>query len=128
MRIVLALLLLGHGVAHLPGFLVAWRLRSFPELPYHTTVLGGTLDVGDGGMRVLGGAWALLAMLVALSAVGVLLRWEGVLAPLPWILAASLAICLLGWPEARLGVLANLVLLGMVLAAARMGWVGSSGG
>jgi hypothetical protein len=34
MRIVLAALLLAHGVAHLPGFLVSWQLRSFPEMPY----------------------------------------------------------------------------------------------
>lgn len=128
MRILLALLLLGHGVAHLPGFLVAWRLRAFPELPYHTTVLGGALDVGGGGMRVLGGVWLLLSVLLVLSAVGVVLRWGGTLTAIPWILAASLALCVLGWPEARLGILANLVLLGLVLVSARMGWVvGSTG-
>lgn len=32
MRFALALLFLAHGVAHLPGFLVAWRLRVLPEL------------------------------------------------------------------------------------------------
>jgi hypothetical protein len=47
MRIVLALLLLAHGVAHLPGFLVSWQLRSFPEMPYRTAFLGGSVDVGE---------------------------------------------------------------------------------
>jgi hypothetical protein len=32
-RTVLAALLVVHGVAHVPGFLVSWQLRSFPELP-----------------------------------------------------------------------------------------------
>ena len=33
MRLILSFLLLAHGVAHLPGFLVAWNLASFPDLP-----------------------------------------------------------------------------------------------
>jgi hypothetical protein len=37
MRILLAIWFFAHGVAHLAGFLVAWQLRAFPELPYHTT-------------------------------------------------------------------------------------------
>jgi hypothetical protein len=36
MRIVLAVLLLAHSISHLPGFLVSWQLRSFPEMPYRT--------------------------------------------------------------------------------------------
>jgi hypothetical protein len=53
MRIVLVLAFFVHGVAHLPGFLVAWQLRSFPELPYHTTVLANSVDVGVTGIRVI---------------------------------------------------------------------------
>ena len=45
MRYALALLLLGHGIAHLPGFLVGWQLASFPELPFSTTVLAHIVDV-----------------------------------------------------------------------------------
>ena len=45
MRYLLAVLLLVHGVAHLPGFLVAFRLASFPELPYRTTFFGTLEDV-----------------------------------------------------------------------------------
>jgi len=47
MRIVIGVLLLGHAVAHLPGFLVNLRLRSFRELPYRTTVLNGAFELGE---------------------------------------------------------------------------------
>jgi hypothetical protein len=50
----LVLLLLVHGIAHLPGFLVNWQLRSFPELPFRTTVFGGTLEVSFIGIRAVG--------------------------------------------------------------------------
>jgi hypothetical protein len=47
MRIVLAVLMVAHGIAHLPGVLVSWQLRSFPEMPFRTTtILGSSLDVG----------------------------------------------------------------------------------
>jgi hypothetical protein len=33
MRIVAALVLLVHGVSHLVGFVVPWRLATLPEVP-----------------------------------------------------------------------------------------------
>ena len=63
LRWALALLLVGHGLAHLPGFLVAWRLRELPMLPYTTTILGGHFDVGALGARLLGLGWLLAGLL-----------------------------------------------------------------
>lgn len=124
MRYVLALLFLAHGVAHLPGFLVAWRLRVVPELPHTTTVLDGSLDIGEAGMRVLGLAW--LACAVACAAVAV-----AAIARAPWwtngalaVVAASIVLCLLGWPAARLGLLMNAILVALLWSGARMGWLG----
>lgn len=63
----------GHGVAHLHGFLVSWRLRSFHELPYRTAIFGNTADVGSLGMRVIGVGWLLGGVaLVALGGAGAL--------------------------------------------------------
>ena len=48
----LAFLLFAHGVAHVVGFLIYWRL--IPEgqsWTYKTTLLGGLVDVGDAGIR-----------------------------------------------------------------------------
>ena len=74
MRVILVLLLLVHGIAHLPGFLVNWQLRSFPELPFRTSVFGGTLDVGLIGIRAVGVGWLLVAIALGFAALGVLLR------------------------------------------------------
>jgi hypothetical protein len=98
MRVALSILLLLHGIAHLPGFVVPWRLTALPELPYKTTVLGGALDIGGSGVRTLG------------------LLWLGVV-------ASSTVLCILGWPDSRIGLAVNLVLLALLLANVRFGWI-----
>ena len=57
MRLLLAFLLLAHGIAHVPGFLVSWQLAAFPELAYRTTVFGTAIDVGSEGTRLIGLWW-----------------------------------------------------------------------
>ena len=73
MRIILALWFFTHGVAHLPGFLVSWQLRTFTELPFRTTILANSVDVGTVGVRLIGVGWLLSAvafMALAVSAGG----------------------------------------------------------
>ena len=53
MRFILALVLCVHGFAHLV-FVVPWRLAKLEQMPYKTTVLGGSLNIGDVGIRVVG--------------------------------------------------------------------------
>ena len=71
------------------------------------------VDVGDAGIRVMGVLWLLaaLAFLVAAIAVATEAGWA-----MRFTLAAvmvSLVLCVLGWPDARIGVAVNagLVLL-----------------
>ena len=64
-----AAFLIAHGVAHLVGFVVPWKLVSTAEVPYRTTILG-------------------------------------------W----SIVLCVVGWPEARIGLVVNVVLLAVLLA------------
>ena len=115
MRFVLAFCLVAHGVAHLVGFVSSWKLATLAELPYKTTVFSGRLDVGDAGIRVLGVLWLLtaLAFLIAASAVATTTDWAS-----RFTLAAavaSLMLCVVGWPDARIGVAVN-VGLGLLLA------------
>jgi hypothetical protein len=127
LRIILALLLLGHGVAHLPGFLVAWRLREFPTLPYVTTALGGTLDVGTLGTRVIGGLWLVVGLTIVAAGLTLLVRTgraPGFLWPA---LAASAILCVLGWPAARLGLVANLLIAALLFGTATMGGPSTDG-
>jgi hypothetical protein len=121
MRYVLAFLLLGHGIAHLPGFIVASQLGSFPDLPFRTTVFGTSWDIGVDGMRLMGLGWITAAVaLVALAATLAL----GAQVPPPVsaaVLGLSLVLCAAGWPEARLGLVANAVIAASLLAAMRYG-------
>lgn len=123
MRYVIAVLMLAHAVAHLPGFLVSWRLRFFPEMPFRTTVFGGLLDIGETGTRIVGLGWLTLSIGFAVIAIGAFSR------ALWWAQAAYVAIvlstmlCIAGWPDARLGLVANAVTLVLIIVSDRVGWL-----
>jgi hypothetical protein len=119
-RYALALLLLGHGIAHLPGFLVGWQLASFPELPFSTTVLAHSVDVGIVGARLVGAGWMIASLMFVVLAVAVALRPTGWPQLLPVALAVSTVLCVLGWPEARIGLAMNALLAIGVTAATRL--------
>ena len=111
MRILLAALLIGHGAAHVVGFAVPWKLVSSAEVPYRTTVLAGSLNVGPVGVRVLGVLWLVLSLGFVAAAVGLLQHtnwWDHEVLVL---LVASVALCLLALPESRPGLVANAVSL-----------------
>jgi hypothetical protein len=110
--------MLVHGVAHLPGLVTAWRLRTLPEFPYHTVLLRGRVDVGDAGMRVVGALWLIAGFGFGVAATAAILgdpRWV----PMGLVTTVlSSVLCLLEWPFARVGLWVNLVLLaGLTLAA-----------
>jgi hypothetical protein len=121
-RIVLAAILIGHGAAHVVGFAVPWKLVSSPEIPYRTTVLAGTLDVGPVGVRVLGVLW--LAVAIAFVSVAVALLQHA-----SWwnrealvLVGVSLVLCVLALPESRPGFVANAVVLALLIAGGVWGW------
>ena len=123
MRVVFAAWFLAHGIAHLPGFLVSWKLWSVPSLPFHTSVLANTVDVGTVGIRLVGLGWFFCCIGFIALAIGALLR-------LSWwhdaayvILSLSLILCVLGWPQSRIGVASNVVVSVLLLASTRYGWV-----
>jgi hypothetical protein len=118
MRVLLGGTLLVHGVAHLVGFVVPWRIVTSSEVPYRTTLLGA--DIGQGGVRALGLAWLLVSVLFVVLGASVLRHeawhYEAILT----LVGVSVVLCLLGLPESRPGLLANasigaLLLLGRFL-------------
>ncbi len=123
MRTAIALLMALHGIAHLPGFLNSWELVTLEEIPYHTTVLSGRLDVGDVGIRALGVLWLAAAVTFAVAAGGALAHagWW-----IPWAAGAALGSLILSaveWPEARIGVAVNAFLLAALYMGTRFGWL-----
>lgn len=119
MHIVIALLLFAHGIAHLVGFSAAWAL-SPTKIPHLTTVVGGRFAIGEAGIRAVGVLWLAAALAFALMAIGAATQ-------APWwpratavVALASLGLCVLGWPEAKVGVVLNIGVL--VLVAIAVGW------
>jgi hypothetical protein len=115
MRHAIAVVVGLHGVAHLVGFAVPWHLLASPETPYKTTVLSGLVDLGHGGIRAVGVIWLVSALACMLAGSAL---WEGASWSVPFataVLLFSLALCLTGLPEARIGVFVNVALLAIFL-------------
>ena len=118
-RIALTIGLLIHAVAHLPGFLVPWRLAVLSDLPYRTTVLSGALDVGAAGVRLIGVLWLFGALGLIAAAVLVFQShpvWPSLTLSM---LFLSLVLCILGLPFTRIGLAVDVVLLVAVILTIR---------
>jgi hypothetical protein len=101
-----------HGLIHLIGFVVPWQVVAVEGFPYRTTVLDGTADLGEIGVRVVGVIWLVCAIGFIVAAVGLLRRTTWAL-PLTAILAiVSLVVCVVGLPETAMGIAVNVLILG----------------
>ncbi|MGD8494911.1 MAG: hypothetical protein PVF05_01885 [Gemmatimonadales bacterium] len=119
MRFLLALLMALHGLAHGVGFVVTWRLTEFQDMPHDTTLLSGTVDVGEAGIRAVGVLWLLagVAFFVAAGAALVNAAWWPTMTVVTAV--CSLPLSIAGWPESRIGVAVNLVLLVLIAFGVR---------
>lgn len=120
MRIVMAVLMVLHGVAHLPGFVNEWRLATLEGLPYRTTILAGRLELGEAGIRVVGTLWLVAAIAFWAAGAGALAGRSWWIPAAAIVAVASLALSLVELPEARIGVLVNLVILAGLFMASRL--------
>jgi hypothetical protein len=123
MRIALALLFIVHGIAHLPGFLVPWKLAAPGEMPYTTTVLGGTVDLGPVGIRAMSTLWVLAALGFVMAGVATFRGETGWPTLAVGVTLFSLLLTVIGWPQARIGLALNLVVLAYLALGARLGWL-----
>ena len=120
MRIIFALLLIGHGFAHLAGFFLPWRI-TMQDMPYKTTILAKSVDVGDRGIRIVGVLWLIAALTFAISAVSFLIRASWWVALTGSATAFSFLICVMEWPDARIGAFVNAGIAALLLF--RMNWL-----
>jgi hypothetical protein len=119
--IVLALLLLAHGFAHLVGFVGPWKIGTpDPKRPYTTRLLAGRLDVGDTGIRVVGILWLVGAAAFGVLALAVLTSAPWWQPATIWIASYSLVLAILGLPGSWAGIGVNTLLLAYVLFAHRL--------
>jgi hypothetical protein len=111
-------LLAAHGLIHLIGFAVPWRIAVLDGFAYRTTALGGAIALGDTGARLVGLGWLALAIGFVVAAVA---TWRG--ASWARVLTAALAlasvgVCVLGMPETAAGIVVNVSILAVLAWAA----------
>jgi hypothetical protein len=120
MRILLAMLLTAHALAHIPEFLVSWRLiADRPDLPYRSTVLGGRVRIGATSRRVLGLLWLLVGFTVGLAAVQLFRNTDDWWGATLVAAATSSVMTAIGWPDSKTGVVINVVVIVFLVWAAR---------
>lgn len=123
LKLVIGIFFILHGLVHLLWFVVPWRITTVDGLPYVTTVLAGRIDVGRTGIRVVGLLWLLAAIGWVIAGIGVLLLapwWQPVTVAVALFAAA---LCILGLPIAKYGLLTNLAVVGFVLLNGRFHWL-----
>jgi hypothetical protein len=123
MHIIFGIFLIAHGIAHLVGFVTYWKIASFEEMPYKTTLLSDRVDVGDAGIRIVGIFWLLTGLAFAVLGIGVITLQPWWYPLIIYLSIFSLLMCILGWPDARFGTLINLIILAFLVLANNFGWL-----
>lgn len=114
---VFAVFLVLHGLVHVIGFTVPWRLGGLRGSEYSTAIVYRSIEVGDAIVKLIGVVW--LAAAVALVVVGVMV-WRGhalALRATVAVLLLSLAICAIDLPGSVMGLAIDVVLLALLAAA-----------
>lgn len=110
-RILSALVLALHGLIHVVGFVSPWRIATLEGFTYRTTVLNGSIEIGDLDRRIVGLAWLGLTIGFLGAGFGV---WRGK----PWAVGLagalamiSLIVCVVGLPETVAGIAIDVAIL-----------------
>ena len=122
-RIIFSIYVFIHGLAHVVGFVVPWRLMELEDAPYKTTIFRNIIDVGDAGIRIIGIIWLLTAFAFFYSGITIILDlsyWKFLTIVITMF---SLVLCVLGLPDSKIGILANILILGFVLMNEKFGWL-----
>jgi len=118
--VIVALILIVHGLIHLMGFAVYVRHAHIEGLPYKTTLLHGRWDLGAGGIRVFGVLWLLPAIGFVAVALALLAGWEWWTTVVAGAAILSLALTALDWSSAFMGAVINIAILALVSFWPRM--------
>jgi hypothetical protein len=116
-----AVVLILHGLIHLTGTAAYLKLADVAGLPYKTTLLNGRWAIGDSGIHVLGALWAVAAVGFVVSAISLLAGWTWWRSLMVPVTCFSLVLTTVDWSVAFAGVAVNVVILGLLWLAPRLG-------
>lgn len=111
LSIIVAIILILHGLIHLMGTVTYMKIGTVQGLTYKTTLLGGSWDLGESGIAVYGALWAAAAIGFIISAIALLAGWGWYRPVLMGVAIFSLALTALDWKVASAGAILNIVIL-----------------
>lgn len=115
MRALVSVLVMLHAAAHLVGFLTPWGLLTagtgVKPADSPSTLLGDRITLGGAMARVGGLLWLALATAFGVVAIGIWRAESWSPMALGIVALLSLAMSLVSWPRARMGVYVNLAIL-----------------
>ena len=120
---IIAIILILHGLIHLIGFVVNWKLVTIEDIPYKNSIVAGKIRVGGVGIRVIGVLWLLAAIGFVVAGIGLFVMAPWWLTLTFWMSLFSLALCIAGWPEAQFGAYTNMIILVYLLARESFIWL-----
>jgi len=115
--IIVAAVLILHGLIHLMGTVTYMRLGTVQGMAYKTTLLGGRWDLGENGIRIYGALWAVAAIGFILAAIAMLFGWSWWRPALAAVAAFSLALTALDWKAASVGAILSIAILAWLTIA-----------
>ncbi|MHB1325646.1 MAG: hypothetical protein ACYDGS_01295 [Thermoleophilia bacterium] len=92
------------------------------EMPYRTTLLSGKADIGNAGIRIFGLFWLVAATAFIYVGAGAILGTPWWLNLLPGTTMFSLLLSILSWPESKIGVLINIIILTVLVISTSLDW------
>jgi hypothetical protein len=124
MTIIVAIVLIVHGLIHLMGTAVYVGHAQIKGLAYKTTLLSGRWDLGDEGIRIFGALWVLPAVGFIAAALALLAGWEWWKVALVGVALLSFVLTALDWSNAFMGAIVDIAILVLALLGPRMaGWL-----
>ncbi|CAG0952143.1 hypothetical protein ANRL4_00141 [Anaerolineae bacterium] len=118
-RLIAAVILFFHGLVHLMGTVVYMKLGTLEQFSYKTTVLNGRIDLGESGIYIFGGLWAIAAIGFVVTAAGLVINWKWNSSLLVSVSIFSLLLTVLDYEIAFTGVFVNIVILGLLWFTSR---------
>lgn len=84
-------------------------------IPYKTTIFGGAVDLGPIGIRVVGALWLVVALAFMATALAAYVRASRWTVSVLVLSGVSLLLCFTALPEAKIGVVVDVVLVLVML-------------
>ena len=120
LTIMIAVVLIVHGLIHLMGTAVYLSCAQLKGLSYKTTLLNGRWNLGEKGIRIFGALWILPAIGFVAAVLALLSDWDWWKPALVGVTVFSLALTALDWRKAFMGVIVDIAILGLVPLVSRI--------